>query len=133
MLWSAVSTFQNPRKAGGLSPLSSNDPNLLQAISAVKHDIIGRNLNRYAIDKVLRAHSQVVAGRKYYVTLLMKPKRKSNTRNKNGPKNKFKITPKYLPRSKKICHAEIVVVPWMDLIELIRLECNNKTKKWILH
>ena len=122
-LFSTLPARSQDLVAGNLVQLSPEDPHLLKAVAAVK-PAIRKRYSKYTIDKVLNAQYQVVAGKKYFVTLqLVQLRRGSNNKpNKAG-------SPANRPSGpKRICQAEIVVVPWRHATELASFVCEGKSR-----
>ena len=108
-----------PLVIGNVIVLPPNDPDLVAAIAAVK-PAIAKRFPKFSIDSIIKAESQVVAGKKYFVTLQLIQVKSDGKR-----PNKTDSSKKQPNGSKRICTAEIVIVPWRRVTELIALSCNK--------
>src|SRR5690349_1128904 len=93
--------------AGGLQELKTDDPDLQAALEAIRPQVAfqltGSPSAKFKYVKVLKAHSQIVAGTKYYVKFKLIQSRSSGSKQKSSnttAKASMKATT-------KICRAQI--------------------------
>ncbi|CAI9167209.1 cystatin-M [Muntiacus reevesi] len=114
------------RKVGELQELSPSDPQVQKAAqAAVANYNMGSNSDYYYRDiTVLRAHSQLVAGIKYYLTVDMGSTacRKSAVAGDHVDLTTCPLAAE-AEQEKLRCDFEILVVPWKNSSQLLKHDC----------
>ncbi|XP_062892690.1 cystatin-2-like [Mobula hypostoma] len=111
-------------KLGGLSPVPTDDPGVLNATRVAEEDFNRRSNNLFhtAVSDVVAAQIQVVSGLMYHLSLALRTTvcRKVEPRSENCP---FHQDPQYAKRT--TCRYKVWYRPWIGRMEVNSAECHE--------
>ncbi|XP_072102082.1 cystatin-2-like [Mobula birostris] len=112
---------------GGLSPVATDDPGVLNATRVAEEDFNRRSNDLFhtAVSNVISAQTQVVAGLMYHLSLVLRTTvcRKAEPRLENCP---FHQDPQYAKRT--TCTYKVWYRPWIGRMEAHSAECSGVLK-----